>query len=643
MMNKLEAKAVERELMYAAYYESPLPDAARDFLFLQTVAVKADRKVLRCLLANFSTSEKLKLILFAFTHYREGSFVILEELQEFKTLIRGLRKNYFDVQLFSRLVERKPSEIIDALNLQAVQETKELYPIFREFVARFADYIIGIYKQAGKELEGRSIYSDLFTEYSYSDFENFIKLFGLRGYPPIFVSDPDEPDSLLAKCKALSLFNNLQPVHVQQIHSFFSAILRHIQAIKHDLYKEGVLLFSVAIATARKDLSKSPTLVTLLEAYEGLPRNPIYVYDHSDEPLFAKNGRYIKKLNRLYKSSIVHVSRDEALEKMPVKGLIEHFGFGGARNCQYLLAPTSLILMLDDDMELPVTSIRSSALGALDAKKGFIGYVGFQKGRVTKTDIRYWDLHDVLHTPEKLFPKWSDSPSWAGISECLTKPKICLNLPYGCEERHLNSLIKTHYFLQPAYHLAGTRYPTGPMPTKPYVGLEGYLEKSIPQALLIGMISTLVDPTNSEGRCALPWNDPHMHFSSLEDALCYMAKGDVQKEVAKRFYKNLADFFNGRYPSFYYDSLQRLMSLDVDAVKLPLATSAQEKRSLKAICSLYKDFQQDARLFWQSGKTLTFSDNPAYPLTRGLCLLNRSLGQGEFSQLVRLLLQNTKK
>ncbi len=582
------------ELAYSILYKDVEP-AQQEFALLQIACDKNQ-------LADLSTHKKLQLVNFAISHYREGSFWILRELKEFHELIRGLKNNYYDKSYFARLLERDYHEILHALEEQAEQEVKQIHALLTQ--------------------------TEMFRHVEFLDLQKFCRLFGLRGYPPIFVQDPREPDSLLAKCKQLSGINHLRPIH-----SFFSSIMRHIQAIKEDLYKEGLKLFSVSIATRQKELAKSPTLITVLEGYKDFDvKCPIYVYDHSEEEIYTKNAHYIDKLNRQYKSHIIHVSKAECLEKIPVKGLIDIFGFGGARNCQYLLPDANMLFMVDDDMELPITAIRSAALAAIDGKNSYRGYVGFQKGRVTKSNIRYHDLYDVLHRPEtlKLFPVWSDLPSWAGISECVTKPKICLNVPHGCEERHVETQIVTHYFLQPAYHLAGTRYPTAHMPTKPYVGLESYLQKSVPQALLIGMISVLVDPINAYGRCVLPWN-ARTDFSSLEEVLLYIARQETQDEVARRFHANCQDFFAGRYKSLYYDSIQRLLNLDVDSVALPQATTKQEKDSIKAICSLYKFFQEDAKLFWTHDKI----PDEHYPLAHGFYLLERSLGKGEFCILIR--------
>lgn len=722
LVDKDEQKTIITELLYTLYYEQMVAREDVPFFILQIAAAKGCDKTVQSALEGMSPEEKVRLLAFLFKHYREGSWPLLGTLANqgnphLKQLIDGLLQHYYDLEHVLNVVPQSgwdPETLVNDLENLAEQESKECFAMLSNLIPQVYHAMLKVYEQVGEndakillhKAEFASTFGSYFSQpFLFEEFLEFSRLFGLRAYPPLFVENTKEPGALkekLALCSAEQVQKN-----AALIHSFLSSILCHILAMREQKMP-GLNLLICSIATSGKNLSTLASLPTILEGYLRagaiLLEHPIFVFDQSSPELLSQNRRYIDRLNKTHNSKVISVSKEEALElarRLHIEDLINTtktgtFGYGGARNCQYLLTgvlkaaysdgitsieellaleDTALLslfhanvltskwslLLIDDDMQLSAGAIFSSALLAKQTSSSYTSASGFQIGRETKTVYGIYDLSTLLQGTKSPFPKWSDVCTPSGIAEYTCKPKICLNLPHGCEESHLWVSCKTHFYLKPACHLSGSRYPSAKIPTCSFVGLEEHLKNSMTNELLIGMISTLVDPQNSFGMCMLPWNDAAYHdtIRYLQDALEVIALESTQKELRRRFLQNIRQFFGNTRENAYYNALQHLMQLDVNRTikafkKQNPGFTTFEQFSLNAIGELYKQTQEDVRLFWHFGQLFAEVDSeqklpaaikraynetlPSYPIAYGFYLLSCSLAKGEFCEAVRLML-----
>lgn len=471
-------------------------------------------------------------------------------------------------------------------------------------------------------------YRPFFDEpYTDEEFSAFCKFFGVTGYPPLFSGNVDEPQELYFKLAVMrEMLIKKQPAEVVlTLHSFMSSLLWHLEATrKREML--GLDLVTTSIATKGKELEELPVVTSLLESYRAVCNNvanyPIIIFDQSEGAFLEKNRRYLERLE----ASFVHVSAHDALKvatKLGIEPLINttktgQFGFGGARNCQYLLTgifkacflqkkcaqdlgkselfslftkhvleTDETLFLVDDDMELSRTALFSTALFATLYRTKYYSISGYQYGLDTKT---------VFGDASKQ-PLWSNLPLPSGISQYATKPKICLNLPHGCEENHLMIPCKAHFYLQPARHLGTLQQ-------------EGRVENE----LLIGMVSELLDPTNSRNRCVLVWNEGYV--ASLKEALSLMAADVTKAELKRRFLENVRGFLANSEPSLYYDRLKSIKSDDLAHFWHLIEQVAYSKN--------------DKEL----GEALDAAATTSYPVTRGFYLLARAIAQGEFCDII---------
>src|SRR5205085_10235630 len=120
--------------------------------------------------------------------------------------------------------------------------------------------------------------------------------------------------------------------------AFVHEIISHLEALHRnpDAFIAGLEKTAFAMPTKGKLLEEMPTLPTMMDGLQALVDNlprkiklkndPIFDFDQSAAPLFAKNSRYIAQLNRTHKSSIIHISQDEAValaQKLHVEKLIQ--------------------------------------------------------------------------------------------------------------------------------------------------------------------------------------------------------------------------------------------------------------------------------------------------------------------------------
>lgn len=550
--------------------------------------------------------------------------------------------------------------------------------------------------------------------------------------------------------KEPSAVTRLAPSELESTISFILTFILHLEAVSRDpnILKKGIHALTCAMPTREKYLAEQTSLESLLEGFQSLihflqqtlkdpcsfnletaiesfKEIPIFVYDQSNSPLFEKNKQYIKKLISYYKCSIIHLSHDQimalakkiGIEKLICTSDVNRMGYGGSRNCIFLLTPllkylfktgkktfsevlkldsrllidlfqqivlrnstkiNNTIFMIDDDMEIPAANIFSHALFAQQCENEYLYSHGFCVGRVTKYLNKFRELQEILENPSGTFEfsQWLDIPFSIKMAEYVGKPKICLNLPLGQEEAHLQLEWVSNPMLQISRHLGGTRYPSGQIPSHFFVGLETHLKKNIPYVLGISLSMDLIDPSNTSNKCILPWNNRTLisNFKSLHDVFLFISDEKNMQELQKRFWRNVNDVFHTTHGLSIplRQDIDKLRHMDVDTIikefklkNYPL--DRNENQSLTAIGNLYKFHQQDSQLFWEFGselmklKILDTSANfdPSvnigmsiddiitrlekkyhilitnYPTTYNFFLMCHSLGAGEFSKWIK--------
>lgn len=679
--SRSEKNRVLTELVYGLYYGEL--DTSSEFFPLQIIAQKVSRETLQAVVKRLPIEKTVPLIAYLFSHYREGTPPLLRALSDLHQknaiaeLIFWLSRTYFDKD---KITNSPPDLLIQTLEKEALKETETIFTLFNELVAKMLDRPDAPHKQFRAYLK---------RTYSFENFLAFVKLFGLTGYCPIFPGGALEGDHLLSKVIALHrLFfteKTLQPIVSYQAYSFVSSIIGTLFALidQPQLFKEGLSHFSCSIATKGKMLHQTPVLESLLQGYrlllkflqqeETLKNYPIFIFDQSDEALFQQNQAYIDSLG----GNIVHISQSEALmraRELGLEGLLDttkrgDFGFAGARNCQFLLtaafknqkllSDSDFIYMLDDDIQIPACNLFSAALFAKTNHQHYVASDGYHTGRYTKSGLNYCDLEELLQTPEKLqiFAPWSDDEVGASVSEHITKPRICLNIPHGSEERHLGIRAQLHVFLKCSKHLAGARYPTKEIPSHFVVGLHEHLKSYLPYVFLVMMSTALLDSMNKHNRLVFPWNDLSRigSFASLQEVFGYIQSEVTKHTMCERFLKNVRACFETASDPFAR-SLQKLMQLDVakviDAFEQQASLTLHEKEELHKLRTLYTHLQEDARLLWQVGSRLTLDKDvdailtavpniSEYPLTEGFYLMASAILKGQFcAYIAQALKQN---
>lgn len=700
-------------------------------------------------------------------------------------LISGLKNNYYDRNTFYKAIAEHitiDAQLLNALmqdlDALAKQHTQEFFFLFNSLIPLMIDSPVRVYdaieelkktlpdsgyqptpiERKRAEEQKASLYrrfeTYLSSHYSLENILQFAKIFGLKGQFPFLrvLGKQLFADSLIEKMHLMhQIFN--EPLTLAQmphdetvvLFDFALAIISHLEAIRHpSAFSEGLDLLTCAIVTKGKVLSEQPSLPSVLKGFNNLKTYldsynlgsyPLYVFDQSLPALFKKNQLFINKLNRRHGCAIVHVSKEEALKlsrKVGLEPLLNttrtgDFGFGGARNCVFLLTPWlrlgyrrgmetvesmlkmkthavkalfresvldndssenangHSVLIIDDDMEIPAANIFSHLLFAKEIRHIFTCCCGFCSGRATKYSLKFPTLSDVLSSPENHYAhtEWTNIPFYASMPQCIGKPRVFLNLPFGHEESHVIIPWTINLMLQGAYHLGGTRYSDKNIPTHWIVGLEGHLKDYVPYSMGIYLAMDLIDPSDLSGRCILPWNieGKPAGFFSLSDCLAFIAKASTKKEIRQRYWKNVRDLFE--VPSSKAIPLRQciddLIYTDVNIALHRFRKEFEkteklnriENASLENIGELYKFFQDDAILFNEFGleilnkmneicdselvtskllnriqshiekqRGINFAD---YPITYGFYLLCRSVGAGEFCDMIKSIVEQKNK
>jgi len=698
-LSQADARKFMAFLLRCLYFEDidfvrlhQYPSALHDFLF-QLLAETTGTRVLQRAIKGLEETELIPLIYSCCSNYREGSYTILSRIENLKnaqisSLLRGLERKYFDLELFSTFLKKNPrptfaslAPLIDLLGTNAKHQAAALHLSFKPLVEAIIDSPVKVFDFLEKEKGSFSTHSEEGRAYAQSikenlknrfefyfektltpeHFEAFFKLFGLYNHqPPLKLAGNCFNHSLLEKIEAVrALFESpMSLTHTSQdelndIYAFIYKILRemhcyHFQAHK---YQQGLESVTFAMPTSNKELEKLPWLPSLLKGLNTLKAHikkkdlkdyPIYIFDQSGEKIFSKNRRFIERLNKKYKSSILHISREKALllsGKLGIEDLIaaspsNSFGFGGARNCVYFLAPLlrtagknieeilllsqkelqnlfsaslsadAAIHMGDDDIQIPEAGIFDDVLFAIEHQHAYFIRRTYVCGR-TATEINpSIDLAEFLRNPAGLYnmTRWDSHAKINDMMGLLSKPKFCLNLPFGHEERDMAAMGDYQDFFRKAIvHLAGRRFPQEKIPVDPFDGLQESFIKTMNYVFQIGMVQSLIDPTNMKNRCVLPWNYPRTRFSSFKEALAFAGSHESKEEMQKRFWKNVDGLLQPETRRTF------LTGRDLDCLEVDIDGEIEKfcgersylsgHASLQAIAGAYKRLQKDAGLF----------------------------------------------
>ena len=357
-----DKKSLFIELLYGLYYGginlAKYEHENLEFLVIQVLAEKAS---IQNLLSELSLDKTLCLICFLFKQPREGTFKMLKHFDKrFTTLIFWLKRNYFSVDFlkeqlktYTQLDEEAFTAIIANLQTHAQEQTKELYSNFQQLVSSLYASITQVYKSAYEHFSNQDAHvieaakkqeeqlkkefeRHFAAQYTLTDFQEFTCLFGLYGYPYVFPDGQNENTCVVEKVKNLCKIitglvdmslsiASLAKSEMQSIISFTLAICSNLYGLTRRplQYKEGMKCLTFSLASFGKDLANEVGLESILEAGSSLcnilnekkllSECPIVVFDQSDDALFVKNEQYINDLNKFYKSTVLHISKHDAL------------------------------------------------------------------------------------------------------------------------------------------------------------------------------------------------------------------------------------------------------------------------------------------------------------------------------------------
>lgn len=726
--NKNETNSFMIAILYGLYYldidlRNHYKQDNREnisFLMFQFLAETSSTPTLQKALETLSFDSLVSLTAYALKHYREGSFLILNALQEthpeIQTLVRGIKRNYYDVDLLQELIKKKSTitehslkEIILALEERATQETRLAFENFNTLIQSIIHYPLRMFeenvkyrrqilpsfepiqeeKEHAQQLKAslkESFASVLSPPPTFEEWHNFIRLFGLRGHNPYILSvlniykQESFPDKIKLLANLLvdpAAMQNINQNSFLDIVAFALPIGWHIQSLfkNSNSYLKGLHEICFGIPTKGKLLERMPSLPSLLAGLEqlvdcinthsskktSLKEIPIIVYDQSDEELFAKNSLYINKLNLQRHCAILQLSKEQTISlsrKLNIEPLINttgkgELGYAGARNAVFLLTPVlkeayqmgftspeqlaemddktlhplflkhvlgkgpeatdKSILMVDDDMEIPEANIFAHVQFAEKYSHQFYLSLGFNVGRVTKCVPPFPTSNQLLHL-EPIVEMFSTT-KWDGymlilawMSENLTKPSLCLNVPLGSEENQLKINMLYNSMLQYSYHLAGTRYPNKQIPTHFIVGLEDFLKRYIPYYLHTWLGAQFIDAVTFLHNSILPWS--HEDFSNLGEAWDFIGREDTKRTLQKKFWQKVHEIFTVKLPNKndpQTGPIYKLLKMELSAFSEQIESEqflAHEKESMKKVADLYTAAHKDAILFNEFGLML---------------------------------------
>ncbi len=466
--------------------------------------------------------------------------------------------------------------------------------------------------------------------------------------------------------------------HVDKTSDFYKAVWRHIEALdKHpEYYLEGMKQITYALPTMGKDLSLLAWLPSIVASIQGFCKEfgientiPIFVFDQSEKPLFAKNAAYCQSLS----PNIIHLDVDKVLElakklrieKLLVTGPNGEFGYGGARNAIFLLMPLlgyrksldditeqdfqdvvldekmgpNIIHMGDDDVYVPYSTAFSDALFAWEHKDEYFFRFGWMEGRRTTYTETTFNLDYLIERSSDILlqHEWKDEPFRHGMAGLLTKPKLCLNVPLGQEEAYLTAMKEYSFDLRaPMMHLSGYRLPAKEIPTNRLSYLAEHLRNHYRYIVGLMLVTDLLDPLDVFHRLALPWNKREVPFTSLRDAISYIVKPEVIAEMQTLFKQNMKNLKQGleNYRTRAQEksdlALFHLSVLEVQDVDKVLEKYSRFPKEVAELKALFTDLVADYKAFYNALSDDTVQAPPNSIITPSFLLLKNNILNAAF-------------
>lgn len=628
LLPKKEQKDFLTDLLYHIYYinltlENLVSKERLFFYLFQTFAIRAREKSLAAIFSSLNLSEKIRCLGFLLERFDEGSFRIMQvcakdRAPEIKAWPELILRSLIDKKEFSEWALSQESITKDELELILKTIHKE--------IDQKAAKICQILQSIGKRV-------------TFEEVKRTVLLFGLFNHQvPREAKFLHEYRGLDEKLE--QALGNLDKPGVQ---AFIDSLVEQITTLtaNPEHYLEGLKLITFAMPTAGKQLERLfwlPSVAQALNQLKPKQRVPIFIFDQSEPKLFKKNSRYLKKFRQqdvyqLDTPQIVAIAEKIGCLELLVTDKQERFGYGGARNAIFLIAPLlkyyydkvgsealfehlhSLALfelqkdfrevvleekrgpvvihMGDDDIYIPTSTVFCDALFAYKHASEYFMKVGWVSGRRTTWTLSSFDLEYVLNrSPEILLQhRWDDSPCFHGMAGLLTKPKLCLNLPYGHEEGSLQAMeIYSYAFRLPSLHLSGYRFPKLKLPTNRFAGLAELLREHYHYLFSLLLVMDLVDPGNIFKRSALPWNE-HAPFKSLSEAINYMQLAATKEEMQRRFFRNLTSIATAYSEKSSPLDFATLNVTTLDSQDIAKATKGFKKLFRKEIRELQKLFE----------------------------------------------------
>ena len=559
----------------------------------QVLALCASDSTIKAFWRKLSRTEKIKCLGFCYAFFNEGSFRILRNSDQ-RALCEPIEKGLVHKSALWSWAENRQN--ITQRESGAFQKAMD------DSVEKEIDALLVLLASLQKRVSNKLCKFPLQRD----SVKRFVEVFGLYEHQaPLSL----EYDSSLSE-KLIRISNSF----TEDGACFVERILLHIYALSHarEWYEDGLKHIVHALPTVDKELSKLSWLESTAKSLQNfaVENHPIFVFDQSEKKLFLKNAAYIQKLSKRTNVPIVHLDKETIIQlakKLHVEKLIltdskGNFGYGGARNAVFLLAPhlsgqsNPFIHMGDDDLYVPASQVYSDALFAHLHKHEYICRYGYGRGRFP-ADVNF-DLLNVLEKPHTILSQchWVDTPFNHGMCGTLTKPKICLNLPFGQEEQHMLCTPNTFFdFRKPTIHLAGARFPTSSkIPENRYSGVARYLRKAMPDLFQRLLVTELLDPCNRYDSCALPWNS-QKPFQSFQEVLEYMRDPKTIQAMQKQFWKNLARINDG-----FAKKIEESDTVILSSQSLSRLLNNEHKRYFKKqkeLLRFYEDLRQEAHYF----------------------------------------------
>lgn len=342
--------------------------------------------------------KKLQLISFCFQNLREGSFSILNMLENsssLSSLIKNLRNKYFDDSLLSEILLKNSKPSVKFLENELEKNAEAQIKEFSALLPKIIDLMITFPTRGFDEIEiwkkkmlissppqadidakrafalqAQNELKQLFEPfykktYSFLDLRSFFQTFGLKDHSITIPGVFDVHPSLVHQIKKLiEIFHNPVPIRANVLQGYVFFILSLCQELhafqRPSQYISGLNRIAFAVSTRGNNFPKMPWLPSVLKGLDAiskllkkngvkwsLKQQPVFVFDQSPPKQFTTNAKYINALAKKYKANIWHISRAQALklaQKLNVESWIRtnpkgDFGYAGSRNCLFFLAP----------------------------------------------------------------------------------------------------------------------------------------------------------------------------------------------------------------------------------------------------------------------------------------------------------------